>query len=274
MLRHLSKIGSDVILEVKPEEMTLSTLNNTKSAYACATFAKRFFRELTIKEPFYCSISLQHFADVFKKHGKKASLKAPQLCHLEEEDNKLKLTLLCPHGILKIFRIVTSPTEPIRQTQKHESRWICDAQSLSTWVSHLHSSQKDIRMTFTKDKVTIRCFCSKGKALETVMHMPVHEFEEYELKTGAELCFSLMEMKQMVHYAEQEHKKVEARFGSTGQPISFYIGDKSLLMLEMVLSTMETQRTLLTQIIGTSVPMTQKNVVKGTPPKRRHFFDN
>ncbi|XP_077996119.1 cell cycle checkpoint control protein RAD9A-like isoform X2 [Glandiceps talaboti] len=254
----LSKIGEDLYIEPLDHGLALRTVNSSRSAYACFTFAPTFFyiyddgRVLNSSQQiqdedsaFKCKITMKSCLSVFKSLSTIEKTVEKCKIKLNNSDSRLTFTLYCKHGITKTYNLTYQETESLQAVFSKDlcpnklvaqSRLLCDA------VSNFQTSQEEISIIVSPERVSLKNYVDDEPDPTRVMHTEMcllpEEFEDYTIGIDTEVTFCLKELRAILSFADSCGLQISVIFEMLGKPIVFCLDGEGVFEASFVLATL------------------------------------
>ncbi|XP_069485058.1 cell cycle checkpoint control protein RAD9A isoform X2 [Ambystoma mexicanum] len=254
-IHSLSRIGDELYFEPLEDGLALRTVNSSRSAYACFSFAPLFFQQFESglseaqdgDQPFRCKLLMKSVLSVFRSL---ASLeKTVERCRitLNPKSSRLVIQLLCKYGVTKTHNLSFQESESLQAVFAKD---VCpnvlsaSARVLVDAVVHFPPMLAEVTLAPSQaGKVIFRNYLEEEtdptKVMLTEMTLNAEEFLHFQVQTETEITFCLKEFRGLLSFAESTNLPVNIHFDSAGRPAVFSLED-SVLEVNFVLATLET----------------------------------
>ncbi|KAJ1168826.1 hypothetical protein NDU88_000739 [Pleurodeles waltl] len=254
-IHSLSRIGDELYFEPLEDGLALRTVNSSRSAYACFSFAPLFFQQFESgigeeqdgDQPFRCKLLMKSVLSVFRSL---ASLeKTVERCRItmNPKASRLVIQLLCKYGVTKTHNLSFQESESLQAVfAKDECPNVLSAPAkvLVDAVVHFPPMLAEVTLVPSHSgKVLFRNYLEEetdpSKVMLTEMTLHAEEFLHFQVQTEPEITFCLKEFRGLLSFAESSNLPVNIHFDSAGRPAVFSLED-SVLEVHFVLATLET----------------------------------
>lgn len=254
-IHSLSRIGDELYFEPLEDGLALRTVNSSRSAYACFSFAPLFFQQFESgigeeqdgDQPFRCKLLMKSVLSVFRSL---ASLeKTVERCRitLDPKASRLVIQLLCKYGVTKTHNLSFQESESLQAVFAKDACpnvLSAPAKVLVDAVVHFPPMLAEVTLVpSSSGKVLFRNYLEEEmdptKVMLTEMTLHAEEFLHFQVQTEPEITFCLKEFRGLLSFAESSNLPVNIHFDSAGRPAVFSVED-SVLEVHFVLATLET----------------------------------
>ncbi|PIN26682.1 Checkpoint 9-1-1 complex, RAD9 component [Handroanthus impetiginosus] len=286
----LARIGNELVFQSSPSQLSLHSLNSSRSAYLCITFKPDFFDVYSVSgDQVQCSVLLKAICSVLRTPI--ASIDHLSVMLADSEASKVQWTLDCSSGIRKAYWI-TCNVEPDVQhlsldRRKLPSSFIVRPRDLNRLLANFQSTLQEITIIATQPSalppdaadqiggkaVELRSYIDPTKENDSSLHTqlwidPKEEFVQYT-HTGdpVDVTFGVKELKAFLSYCEGCEVDIHFYFDKAGEPIlmapKFGLDDGSYSNFDatLVLATM-----LASQLNGVSASEPPPAATSGARP--------
>ncbi|KAK3322242.1 Rad9-domain-containing protein [Apodospora peruviana] len=263
------KFSDDVCLEARKEKLTLTTLNISKSAYICFTFAaNRFFSRYNFegnaqyRDRFFCQLYIKSLLSVFRtrqgdpSRDKDASI---ERCDVAIDDgpgkkSRLVARIACRNGITASHSLAFEPKAPTHakfdKTQAG-NHWSISSRTLRQLMDHFGPGIEllDINTDEENRVVNFTCFTEKSQkrnanSNEAVLKKPLHtniavemdEFDDVQVQGKLHIIISVKDFRAILQHAQLTSGDLNTTYSDPGRPMKLsYSGDG--IICEFILMT-------------------------------------
>ncbi|POR35099.1 DNA repair protein rad9 [Tolypocladium paradoxum] len=244
----LNKFSDDVSLEARKESFVLTTLNNSKSAYASFRFAtNKFFSRYQyqasgqFRERFYCSIYVRALISLFRSRSgadtqRDAEKQTPiERCDVAIEDgegvkSRFIARIVFRNGLTSTHRLPFEVAVPVhakfsRQDAPHH--WTISSRTLRQLMDHFGPGIEYLDINTDGDHVNFTCFSEKTvsedavlkKPLQTSIAVEVDEFDDIEVEDKLHIVISVKDFRAIIQHAGSTGNALSARYSLPARPI-------------------------------------------------------
>ncbi|KAF9959559.1 Cell cycle checkpoint control protein rad9b [Mortierella alpina] len=264
MLVCLGKIGDDVVIEARPDRLTLSTLNITRTAFADITFTRTFFESYHLDTsaeaiqhdaagPFLrCSVLAKALVSACKIRGN-VTEKVEKCCLFMNaaegvgENCRLTIEIIFKHGFIKIHRLLyescSEAPQIIDSIQTCPSSWRLPPAALMGLPENFSAKAEEITMSCSQEGIAFKT-CSdtgdedSGKKLgSTVVPMSRSVMESYNLQDEVEMTFAMKEFKAIISFALALRLPLEAYFDASFRPFLLRVVNENVMTAAFAIAT-------------------------------------
>lgn len=252
----LNKFSEGVSLEAKRDRLSFSTLNSSKSAYVCCSFAaNRIFSRYHFEgssqyqDRFSCKLYNKALLLLFKArsgdplHDREKDTTIDK-CDVAVEDEPGKksrfiVRITCRNGITTKYRLpfeVGAPVHAKFGTDGVNNAWSISSRTLRQLMDHfgpgieyldIHSEDNQL--------VKFTCFTDRVANGDEVLKKPLHtsiaverdEFEDFEVASeNLHIVISVKDFRAIIHHAALIGQDISARYSTPSRPMQLkYDGD-------------------------------------------------
>ncbi|KAL2263730.1 hypothetical protein VTK26DRAFT_5374 [Humicola hyalothermophila] len=265
------KFSDDVCLEARKDKLTLSTLNISKSAYVCFSFAaNRFFSRYTFegspqyRERFVCYLYIRSLLTIFRarqgggdqSRDKDASI---ERCDVAVDDGAGKKSRVVArisfrNGITASHSLpfeVKPPSHAKFNRDEAENHWTISARTLRQLMDHFGPGIEllDINTNNEAKVVNFTCFTEKVQkrgavSSEAVLKKPLHtniavemdEFDHVEVEDKLHIIISVKDFRAILQHAQMTSGELTTSYSEPGRPMKLSYGTDGVLC-EFILMT-------------------------------------
>ncbi|KAL3814673.1 hypothetical protein ACJIZ3_015941 [Penstemon smallii] len=288
----LARIGNELVIESSPSQLTLHTLNSSRSAYQTITFKPDFFDVYTVSgTQVQCSVLLKAVCSVMRTPIASIDHLSVQLA--DSEASKVQWTLDCYSGMRKAYWITCNVEPDIQHLsldrRKLPSNFVVRPRDLNKLLANFQSTLQEITIIATQTSalppdaadqiggkaVELRSYIDPTKENDSSLHTqlwidPTEEFVHYT-HTGdpVDITFGVKELKAFLSYCEGCEVDIQLYFDKAGEPIlmapKFGLDDGSSSNFDatIVLATM-----LVSQLHGSNSADPQPTSTNGAPAQQ------
>ncbi|KAL3629911.1 hypothetical protein CASFOL_026223 [Castilleja foliolosa] len=285
----LARVGNELVLQCSPSQLSLHTLNSSRSAYQSVTFKPEFFDAYTVSDAqVQFSVLLKATCSVLRTPI--ASIDHLTIQLADPDASKLQWTLDCFNGIRKAYWITCNVEPDIQHLsldrRKLPSSLVVRPRDLNRLLANFQSSLQEITIIATQPSavppdavdqvegkaVELRSYIDPTKENDSSLHTqlwidPTEEFVQYtHSRDPVDVTFGVKELKAFISYCEGCEVDVHLYFDKAGEPIlmapKFGLDDGSSGNFDatLVLATM-----LVSQLSGNSSEPPQEATTGGPP---------
>ncbi|KAK4200460.1 putative DNA repair protein rad9 [Triangularia verruculosa] len=251
------KFSDEVCLEARKEKLTLTTLNISKSAYVCYSFAaNRFFSRYKFegspqyREKFSCQLYIKSLLAIFRTRqgggetapGRDASI---ERCDVAIDDgvgkkSRLVARISFRNGITASHSLpyeVKAPTHAKFNEHDAGNHWAISSKTLRQLMDHFGPGIEllDINTDEESNLVNFTCFTEKvqkrgGVNSETVLKKPLHtniavemdEFDNVQVEDKLHIIISVKDFRAILQHAQITSGELATRYSNPGRPMKLY----------------------------------------------------
>lgn len=237
----LYRVGSELLIEVLPDKLSLRTLNTAWSAFLSVTFKGQFFDAFRVQTPnLACSVLLKSVCTVFRTPPGNMELLTITLS--DRDPNKLQWTIQCVNGSRKTYWITcnndTEMQNVMVERNSFPSHLIIKPKDLGRLLGHFQSSLQEITLIATEPVSTDMDSDSEAKAIELKSYIdpardttdgalhtqlwidPSEELSAYTHKgPPVDVTFSVKELKAFMAFCEGAEADMHMYFDKAGKPV-------------------------------------------------------
>ncbi|KAM8923880.1 cell cycle checkpoint control protein RAD9A [Pelodytes ibericus] len=262
-IHSLSRIGDELYFEPLEDGLCLRSVNSSRSAYACFTFAPLFFQSYEATgDSCHCKTHMKSVVNVFRSLPSLEKTVEKCLISFSTTKNRLVIQLLCKYGVTKTHNLSYQDCESLQAVYNPNTcpnLLRAPARLLSDAVVHFPLTLAEVTLMASPcGKVTLRNYIEEeidpSKAMLTELSLSRDEFLVYQLQKTSEITFCLREFRGLLSFAEYTSLPVSIHFDTAGCPAVFSVDD-TVLEVHFVLATLsETDRTPQSQSQRPSMP--------------------
>ncbi|PNY26726.1 DNA repair protein rad9 [Tolypocladium capitatum] len=244
----LNKFSDDVSLEARKESFVLTTLNNSKSAYASFRFAtNKFFSRYQyqaggqFRERFYCSLYIRALISLFRSRSSVDTQRDAEKqtlierCDVAIEDgegvkSRFIARIVFRNGLTSTHRLPFEVVVPVhakfnRQDAPHH--WTISSRTLRQLMDHFGPGIEYLDVNTDGDRVNFTCFSEKTvsedavlkKPLQTSIAVEVDEFDDIEVEDKLHIVISVKDFRAIIQHAGSTGNALSARYSLPSRPI-------------------------------------------------------
>ncbi|KAK3340901.1 Rad9-domain-containing protein [Neurospora tetraspora] len=268
------KFSDDVCLEARKDKLTLTTLNISKSAYVCFTFAaNRFFSRYHFegnaqyRDRFFCQLYIRSLLSIFRSRqgGDSARDKDASIerCDVAIDDGPGKKSRLiarvsCRNGITASHSLPFEskpPTHAKFDKDEAGNRWSISSNTLRQLMDHFGPGIEllDINTDDDDHVVNFTCFTDKVQkrgphSNEAVLKKPLHtnisvemaEFDEVDVQDKLHIIISVKDFRAILQHAQITSGELATYYSEPGRPMKLSYSADGILC-EFILMTVGEQ---------------------------------
>ncbi|KYK55873.1 hypothetical protein DCS_07838 [Drechmeria coniospora] len=251
----LNKFSDDVFLEARKDSFILTTLNNSKSAYASVRFAtSKFFSRYQyqpggqFRERVYCSLYIRALISLFRsrssvdiqRDAEKQSL--IERCDVAIEDgegvnSRFIARIVFRNGLTSTHRLPFEVAVPVHAKFSREDsphHWTISSRTLRQLMDHFGPGIEYLDINTDGDRVNFTCFSEKTvsedavlkKPLQTSIAVEVDEFDDIDVEDKLHIVISVKDFRAIIQHAGITGNVLSARYALPARPIQLsYTGD-------------------------------------------------
>ncbi|KAM7185655.1 DNA repair protein rad9 [Rhypophila sp. PSN 637] len=237
------------------DDLTLSTINVSRSAYMCCTFAaNRFFSRYNFegnvqyRDRFFCQLWIKSLLSVFRTRtsggdfGRADKDAAVESCDVAVDDgpgkkSRLVARINCRNGITSSHSLSFEPKAPTHaKFDKSTARnhWTISSRTLRQLMDHFQPGIEllDINTDDESRLVNFTCFTEKTQKRganinEAVLKKPLHtniavemdEFDDVEVQDKLHVIISVKDFRAILQHAQLTSGDLTASYGDPGRPM-------------------------------------------------------
>ncbi|KAM9326190.1 cell cycle checkpoint control protein RAD9A [Gastrophryne carolinensis] len=245
-IHSLSRIGEELYFESLEDGLCLRSVNSSRSAYACFTFAPLFFHSYEAKGgTCHCKIYMKSVISVFRSLPSLEKTVERCLISLNTSSSRLVIQLFCKYGITKTHNLSYQDCESLQavySTDTCPNVLRAPARLFTDAVVHFPQTLAEVTlMASPSGKVTLRNYVEEevdpSKAMLTELSLSSEEFLAYNLQKPSEITFCLREFRGLLGFAESSSLPIAIHFDMAGCPVVFSVDD-TVLEVHFVLATL------------------------------------
>ncbi|KAG5973023.1 hypothetical protein E4U58_005870 [Claviceps cyperi] len=251
----LNKFSDDVSVEARKDSFILTTLNNSKSAYASFKFAtNRFFSKYQFnpigqfRERFYCTLYIRALISLFRsRSGSDAQRDAEKhslvdRCDVVVEDgegvrSRFVVRIVFRNGLTSTHRLPFEVTVPVHakfNKQDAPYHWTISSRTLRQLMDHFGPGIEYLDINTDGDHVNFTCFSEKTisedavlkKPLQTSIAIEADEFDDIDVEDKLHIVISVKDFRAIIQHAGVTGNAISARYSLPAKPIHLsYSGD-------------------------------------------------
>ncbi|KAI9158925.1 DNA repair protein rad9 [Paramyrothecium foliicola] len=244
----LNKFSDDVSLEARKDSFILTTLNNSKSAYACFKFAtNKFFSRYHYqgtgenRERFYCTLYIRALISLFRSRSVVDGQRDPdrqtliEKCDVAIEDgegikSRFITRLIFRNGLTSTHRLPFEVTVPVHaKFNKNEAphHWTISSRTLRQLMDHFGPGVEFLDINTNRDHVNFTCFSEKTvsgdavlkKPLQTSIAVEADEFDDIDVEDKLHIVISVKDFRAIIQHAGITGNDLSARYSLPARPI-------------------------------------------------------
>ncbi|TWU72339.1 hypothetical protein ED733_001649 [Metarhizium rileyi] len=251
----LNKFSDDVSLEAKKDSFVLTTLNNSKSAYASFKFAtNKFFSKYQcqatgqFRDRFYCTLYVRSLISLFRSRSGPESQRDTEKqtlidrCDITVEDgegvkSRFIARVVFRNGLTSTHRLPFEVALPVhakfsRQDAPHH--WTISSRTLRQLMDHFGPGIEYLDINTDGDHVNFTCFSEKTvnedavlkKPLQTSIAVEIDEFDDIDVEDKLHIVISVKDFRAIIQHAGNTGNAISARYSLPAKPILLsYSGD-------------------------------------------------
>ncbi|KAI8988942.1 Rad9-domain-containing protein [Pilobolus umbonatus] len=255
----MAYIGDELVIDVRREQLILSTNNMALTAQAMIRFSPKFFHTYLTESDtndsrvVQCRVLIKNLCSIFKKN--QSTLESLSKCelsidkgHLESAMNqnaKLYFKLVYQNGVTKKNTLWYSDANSATRLypKEHTHHFVIEPTAMSDQLMYFHPSVVDVLLECGRDSVKMMSyweesrFANDGQPYRTEFKMEASDFSEYNVSTLVRLIFNIKEFKAIIQYMEDMNCPLHANFDFAGKPIVFTMRKENDLMADFALMT-------------------------------------
>ncbi|XP_011719329.2 cell cycle checkpoint control protein RAD9A isoform X2 [Macaca nemestrina] len=231
-------------------QLSLRTVNSSRSAYACFLFAPLFFQQYQAATPgqdlLRCKILMKSFLSVFRSLAMLEKTVEKCCISLNGRSSRLVVQLHCKFGVRKTHNLSFQDCESLQAvfdpaSCPHMLR--APARVLGEAVLPFPPALAEVTLGIGRGRrVILRSYHeeeadSTAKAMVTEMCLGEEDFQQLQAQEGVAITFCLKEFRGLLSFAESANLNLSIHFDAPGRPAIFTIKD-SLLDGHFVLATL------------------------------------
>ncbi|KAG6103745.1 hypothetical protein E4U14_006122 [Claviceps sp. LM454 group G7] len=251
----LNKFSDDVSVEARKDSFILTTLNNSKSAYASFKFAtNRFFSKYQFnpigqfRERFYCTLYIRALISLFRsRSGSDAQRDAEKQslidrCDVVVEDgegvrSRFIVRIVFRNGLTSTHRLPFEVAVPVHakfNKQDAPYHWVISSRTLRQLMDHFGPGIEYLDINTDGDHVNFTCFSEKTisedavlkKPLQTSIAIEADEFDDIDVEDKLHIVISVKDFRAIIQHAGVTGNVISARYSLPAKPIHLsYSGD-------------------------------------------------
>ncbi|KAI0180558.1 Rad9-domain-containing protein [Hypoxylon sp. FL1284] len=252
----LGKFSDDVTLEAKQDGIIITTLNLSKSAYACFSFAaNRFFSKYHFeglpqhREKFYCKLYSRALLSIFRVRSgdtshdreKDTTIERCDVAIVDEpgRSSRLIAKIVFRNGITTKYKLPFDPSPPVRAVfdkEQAKSHWSIPSRTLRQLMDHFGPGIEYLDIhSEDEETVNLTCFTEKVKNGDEVLKKPLHtsiaverdEFDEFDVEEDKlHIVINVKDFRAIIFHAGFLGSQISAHYSMPTKPMQLkYDGD-------------------------------------------------
>ncbi|XP_012853744.1 PREDICTED: cell cycle checkpoint control protein RAD9A-like [Erythranthe guttata] len=238
----LARIGNELVFQSSPSQLSLHTLNSSRSAYQSITFKPDFFDVYSVSGALVqCSVLLKAICSVLRTPI--ASIDHLNVVLPDSDSSKVQWTLECFNGMRKSYWITCNVEPDIQHLsldrRKLPSSFVVRPRDLNQLLSNFQSTLQEITIIATQlsalpldaademggKSVELRSYLDPTKENDSSLHTqlwidPTEEFVQYTHSGDpVDVTFGVKELKAFLAYCEGCEVDVHLYLDKAGEPI-------------------------------------------------------
>ncbi|KAI3445343.1 hypothetical protein Pfo_002008 [Paulownia fortunei] len=238
----LARIGNELVFQSSPAQLSLHTLNSSRSAYQSITFKPDLFDVYTVSDAqVQCSVLLKAICSVLRTPI--ASIDHLSVLLADSDASKVQWTLDCFNGMRKAYWITCNVEPDIQHLsldrRKLPSSFVARPRDLNRLLANFQSTLQEITIIATQPSalppdaadqiggkaVELRSYIDPTKENDSSLHTqlwidPTEEFVQYTHSGDpVDVTFGVKELKAFLSYCEGCEVDVHLYFDKAGEPI-------------------------------------------------------
>ncbi|KND90851.1 DNA repair protein rad9 [Tolypocladium ophioglossoides CBS 100239] len=244
----LNKFSDDVSLEARKESFVLTTLNNSKSAYASFRFAtSKFFSRYQyqasgqFRERFYCNLYIRALISLFRSRSSVDTQRDAEKqtlierCDVAIEDgegvkSRFIARIVFRNGLTSTYRLPFEVAVPVhakfsRQDAPHH--WTISSRTLRQLMDHFGPGIEYLDINTDGNHVNFTCFSEKTvsedavlkKPLQTSIAVEADEFDDIEVEDKLHIIISVKDFRAIIQHAGSTGNALSAQYSIPARPI-------------------------------------------------------
>ncbi|KAF4512156.1 hypothetical protein G6O67_001332 [Ophiocordyceps sinensis] len=244
----LNKFSDDVSLEARRDSFVLTTLNNSKSAYASFRFAtNKFFSRYQYQgsgqshERFHCNLYIRALISLFRSRssadGQRDAEKQTLIerCDVSIEDgegfkSRFVVRIIFRSGLTSTHRLPFEVIVPVHakfNRQEAPHHWTISSRTLRQLMDHFGPGIEYLDINTDGDHVKFTCFSEKmvtedavlKKPLQTSIAVEVDEFDDIDVEDKLHIVISVKDFRAIIQHAGITGNSLSARYSLPSRPI-------------------------------------------------------
>ncbi|XP_033717135.1 cell cycle checkpoint control protein RAD9A isoform X3 [Tursiops truncatus] len=230
-------------------QLSLRTVNSSRSAYACFLFAPLFFQQYQAatpgQDPLRCKILMKSFLSVFRSLVILEKTVEKCCISLNVRSSRLVVQLYCKYGVRKTHNLSFQDCESLQAVFDPAvcPHVLCaPARVLGEAVLPFPPALAEVTLGIGRGhRIILRSYQEEAdstiKAMVTEMSIGGEDFQQLQAQEGVAITFCLKEFRGLLSFAESANLSLSIYFDGPGRPAIFAIKD-SLLDGHFVLATL------------------------------------
>ncbi|XP_022446991.1 cell cycle checkpoint control protein RAD9A isoform X3 [Delphinapterus leucas] len=230
-------------------QLSLRTVNSSRSAYACFLFAPLFFQQYQAatpgQDPLRCKILMKSFLSVFRSLAMLEKTVEKCCISLNGRSSRLVVQLYCKYGVRKTHNLSFQDCESLQAVFDPAvcPHVLCaPARVLGEAVLPFPPALAEVTLGIGRGhRIILRSYQEEAdstvKAMVTEMSIGGEDFQQLQAQEGVAITFCLKEFRGLLSFAESANLSLSIYFDGPGRPAIFAIRD-SLLDGHFVLATL------------------------------------
>ncbi|XP_047283337.1 cell cycle checkpoint control protein RAD9A isoform X2 [Homo sapiens] len=214
-------------------QLSLRTVNSSRSAYACFLFAPLFFQQYQAATPgqdlLRCKILMKSFLSVFRSLAMLEKTVEKCCISLNGRSSRLVVQLHCKFGVRKTHNLSFQDCESLQAvfdpaSCPHMLR--APARVLGEAVLPFSPALAEVTLGIGRGRrVILRSYHeeeadSTAKAMVTEMCLGEEDFQQLQAQEGVAITFCLKEFRGLLSFAESANLNLSIHFDAPGPPSS------------------------------------------------------
>ncbi|KAK5955015.1 hypothetical protein OHC33_003694 [Knufia fluminis] len=269
----LAKFDENISLEATAQELRISSLNSSKTAYASFIFnSTTFFDKYhfsassrsTDSEPpksWACKLQNRALLSIFKKRqvDNKEKETSVERCEFElyarpdETECRLIIKLYCRFSVIKTYRLTYESAEVLHATfdkQGSPNTWTISSRTLRDVVEYFGPKTEHVDWSLHDGKVTFTSYTDKIQVGREIIRQPTHtsvtlngqDFDECKIEQDLHISIPVKDFRSIVAHADTMKANVKVVYSRGHRPSQITYGSGGLTA-EFTLMTKGTSST-------------------------------
>ncbi|KAF4591462.1 DNA repair protein rad9 [Ophiocordyceps camponoti-floridani] len=244
----LGKFSDDVSLEARKDSFVLTTLNNSKSAYASFRFATtKFFSRYhfqaseQFRDRFHCTLYIRALISLFRSRSSVDSQRDAEKqtfierCDVAIEDgrgvkSRLSVRIIFRNGLTSTHQLPFEVAVPVHakfNRAEAPHHWTISSRTLRQLMDHFGPGIEYLDINTDGDHVNFTCFSEKTvtedavlkKPLQTSIAVEVDEFDDIDVEDKLHIVISVKDFRAIIQHAGSMGNTLSARYSLPARPI-------------------------------------------------------
>ncbi|KAF2761093.1 Rad9-domain-containing protein [Pseudovirgaria hyperparasitica] len=255
ILTCLARFSETVSIEARPDGLSFTTLNSSKTTYASFTLdASQFFSRYKCavaggdsQVRFTCRILSKALLAVFKgrildPRGRDSAIESCEVSvndTADERECRFIIKMFCNQGVVKTYRLTYESADVMHALFDRNSahnKWTIQSQMLKEYIDYFGARTEQLDIYAEDDRVIFTSFTEKITNGKEVLKQPLRtavsahkaDFENFDAQDKIHTIISVRDFKSVVSHAETLKAAVSADYSQPNRPLQFSYGAEGI----------------------------------------------